>query len=165
MMRRGRQSLAMAALVGLGYLLGSSELLKMPIGWAQDDGASLSDEATKKVQTAYDAMKSAMDILKTEGQYKAVTKGVNGYAVLAGGLDVERDLEEGKGVDPETFAALYAGDAIESVAEHLSRDEEGRLTYKNKVVRIYPISRLKKVHAHRQELTGEVAPTSSKKKK
>lgn len=161
-MGRGRQWLIMGTLLGAGYLAGSLQVLKFPAVWAQEENSGLSDEATKKIQTAYDAMKSAMDTLKQEGTYKSVTKGVNAYSVFAGGLNTEQDLEDGKGVDPETFAALYAGDAIESVAEHLSRDEEGRLTYKNKVVRIYPISRLKRVHAHRQELTGEVSPNAKR---
>lgn len=161
-MARGRQLITIAALVAFGYVLGSLQLLKLPVAWGQDESTP-SEEALKKIQTAYDALKSAMDTLKSEGFYKPVTKGVNSYAVLAGGLDAEKDLEEGKGVDPETFAALYAGDAVESIAEHLSKDEEGRLTYKNKVVRIYPVSRLKRIYTHRQEITGEVQPTGKKK--
>jgi hypothetical protein len=153
-MQRGRQYWTMAAVLTVGYLLGSAQVVKLPIVFGQD-GTGPSDEAIKKIQKAYDELRSAQDTLKQEGLLKPVTKSLNCYAVLAGGIDAERDLEEGKGVDPETFAALYAGDAIESVAPELSRDEEGRLTYKNKVVRIYPISRLKKIHEYRQQLIGE----------
>ncbi len=160
-MQRGRQVITMAAILGLGYLLGSSQVVRLPMVFAQD-AEGPSEEAVKKIQTAFDALRAATDTLKQEGFHKPVTKGLNCYAVLAGGLNCEKDLEDGKGVDPETFAALYAGDAVESVAAELSRDEEGRLTYKNKVVRIYPISRLKKVHDHRQQLTGE-APAAPKK--
>lgn len=76
-------------------------------------------------------------------------------AVLAGGINAVDDLESGRGVDPETFAALYADEATEDVKLHLGKDEDGRLTYKNKVVRIYPISRLKKMQAQRLIITGE----------
>jgi hypothetical protein len=162
-MGRGRQLIAMAMLIGLGYLLGNLNVLRIPIAFAQDETGP-SEDATKKIQAAYDALRGAMDTLKQEGFYQSATKGLNSYAVLAGGVDALKDLEEGKGVDPETFAALYAGDAVESVAEHLSRDEDGRLTYKNKVVRIYPISRLKKMYERRAIMTGEVAPSEKKKK-
>lgn len=161
-MGRNRQWVAMAAVLALGYVLGAANVLRLPPLFAQEE-PRISEEAQKKVQTAYDALRSAMDTLKQEGLYKPVTKGVNSYAVLAGGLDAEHDLEEGRGVDPETFASLYAGDATEEVAENLSRDDDGRLTYKNKVVRIYPISRLKKVYEYRQILTGEISPTVKKK--
>jgi hypothetical protein len=158
-MRHWRHVVGMLTLVGLGYALGATQALQIPAVFGQQDAKSgPSDEATKKIQDAYDRMKGAMDTLRQEGLHKPIIKGLNSYAVLAGGIDSERDLEEGKGVDPETFAALYAGDAVDSIAQDLSRDEEGRLTYKNKVVRIYPISRLKKIHHQRQILTGEILP-------
>lgn len=161
-MSRNRQWIAMAAVLGLGYLLGTTNVLRLPAVFGQEE-KSVSEDTQKKVQAANDALRSAMDALKQEGLYKPVTKGLNSYAVLAGGLDAESDLEEGRGVDPETFAALYAGDATEVVAESLARDDEGRLTYKNKVIRIYPISRLKKLHEQRQIITGELSPTVKKK--
>lgn len=161
-MARNRQWVAMAAVLAFGYVLGSTNVLRLPSLFGQDE-QTISEDAQKKVQAAYDALRSAMDTLKQEGTYKPVTKGLNSYAVLAGGLDMETDLEEGRGVDPETFAALYAGDATETVAENLARDDEGRLTYKNKVIRIYPISRLKRIYEQRQIITGEISPTSKKK--
>lgn len=161
-MARNRQWVAMAAVLAFGYVLGATNVLRLPSLFGQDE-QTISEDAQKKVQAAYDALRSAMDTLKQEGTYKPVTKGLNSYAVLAGGLDAETDLEEGRGVDPETFAALYAGDATEAVAENLARDDEGRLTYKNKVIRIYPISRLKRIYEQRQIITGEISPTSKKK--
>ena len=158
MMRRFRNLLGLLALIGLGYALGSTQALRLPLVFGQDGAGGPSDESRKKIEDANDKLKSAMDSLRQEGLYKPVINGLNSYAVLAGGLDSRRDLEEGKGVDPETFAALYAGDAIDEIAVDISRDEEGRLTYKNKVVRIYPISRLKRIHQQRQLLTGEVKP-------
>ncbi len=158
MMRRFQNLLGLLALIGLGYALGSTQAIRLPLVFGQNGAGGPSDESRKKIEDANDKLKSAMDSLRQEGLYKPVINGLNSYAVLAGGLDSRRDLEEGKGVDPETFAALYAGDAIDEIAVDISRDEEGRLTYKNKVVRIYPISRLKRIHQQRQLLTGEVKP-------
>lgn len=151
---RHKQILIVAAALAAGYVAGNLNVLRLPLAFAQDEQEP-SEEATKKITAANDALRAAMDTLKTENLYNPVTKSLNSYAVLAGGVDAEKDLEDGKGVDPETFAALYAGDAIESIAEHLSRDEEGRLTYKNKIVRIYPISRLKRIQAKRMQILGE----------
>ena len=58
------------------------------------------------------------------------------------------------GVDPETFAALYAGLASPEVRQSLARDAQGRLTYKNKVIRMYPIARLKQAFLERDRLAG-----------
>ena len=44
----------------------------------------------------------------------------------------------------------------------LGYDAEGRLTYQNKVVRIYPVSRLKKLNAQRRVLIGEVKAEKKK---
>ena len=78
-------------------------------------------------------------------------------------------------MDPETFAALYAAAydlkklniKDESLADwidvnQLGYDAEGRLTYQNKVVRIYPVSRLKKLNAQRRVLIGEVKAEKKK---
>jgi len=123
---------------------------------AQDaDMAGPSEETTKKIQLANDALKAATESLKNESLYVAATKPINVLGVLSGGINAVDDLESGRGVDPETFAALYADEATDDVKQHLGKDEDGRLTYKNKVVRIYPISRLKKMQAQRKVITGE----------
>lgn len=159
-MQRGRQVITTVAILGLGYLLGSLQVLHLPLLFAQP-AETLSEEAKKKIEAAYDALRSARDTLQVEGLHKQITKSINTYGILAGGIDSEKDLEDGKGVDPETFAALYAGDAVESVAVDLSHDEEGRLTYKNKVLRIYPISKLKRIHDRQQQM---IEPGATPKK-
>ena len=73
----------------------------------------------------------------------------NSFLVSTGGGDAVADLESGRGVDPETFAALYADLATDEIAQHLAKDGEGRLTYKGKLVRIYPIARLKELFTKR----------------
>jgi hypothetical protein len=75
------------------------------------------------------------------------------------------DLESGRGVDPETFAALYADLAAGNLRADIERDSQGRLTYKNKVIRMYPIATLKQRFALRRQLAGieeEEKPAPSK---
>lgn len=155
-----------SGLLTIGYLLGSLGLFSAVR--AQEDGAAPSEDTVKKIVAANDALKAAVDQLKNESRYEVATKGINSYAVMVGGLNVKEDLESGHGVDPETFAALYAAAfdlkklniKDDSLADWLDvnlldYDAEGRLTYQNKVVRIYPVSRLKKLNALRQVLIGE----------
>lgn len=146
---------SMAVIMGLscltiGYALGWSGALSPEPSWAQDkpaDGQTTlneqSDETREKIQAARTALEDAMESLKTDERYKSATKSMNCLAVLAGGFDARRDLEVGRGVDPETFAALYAGFADDDV--EIERDEKGRLTYKGRVIRMYPISRIKQL--------------------
>ena len=149
--------LSLALLVfAVGYGVGRLDTDRQSTLRAQDPVTGPSEEVARKIQIANDALKVAVEGLKNESLYNPATKGLNVYATLAGGLDAVDDLESGRGVDPETFAGLYADLAIDEVAQHLAKDSEGRLTYKNKLVRIYPISRLKKMHTQRQILAGEI---------
>lgn len=141
--------------LSLGYVLGRLDAgSALAIG--QETPAGPSEEAARKVLAANEALKLAMDALKNESLYVPATRPMNVYGILSGGVNAIDDLEAGRGVDPETFAALYADQAIDEVAQHLSKDSEGRLTYKNKLIRIYPVSRLKKNMSQRQILSGEV---------
>lgn len=143
-------------LLGLGFLLGRADFQFGPSIHAEDaEVTGPSEETTKKIQLVNDALKAATESLKNESLYTAATKPINVLGVLSGGLNAVDDLESGRGVDPETFAALYADEATDDVKLHLGKDEDGRLTYKNKVIRIYPISRLKKLQAQRKVVTGE----------
>jgi hypothetical protein len=155
-----RWSLAVG-LVLAGYGIGRWDAVPVVPAWAQDAPATLNEETQKKIQLANESLKTAMEALKVDSLYTPVTKSMNVYGILTGGLDAMADLESGRGVDPETFAALYAGDAIDEVQQHLSKDEEGRLTYKNKVVRIYPVTKLQKLHTQRKILTGELRPSAA----
>ena len=138
-------------LLGLGYVLGSSGLLATKPLRAQaapaDGGPSA--ESLTKLKDAFAAIKSAAETLEQENLYVPATTTLNVFSVMAGGLNAKQDLEDGRGVDPETFAALYAGEAIPEVKENLDHDDQGRLTYKGKVVRIYPKQRMKKIFQER----------------
>jgi hypothetical protein len=159
--RRLLQLCILGVVLTVGYVWGRWDGSDGPNSLAaQDPVAGPSEESQRKIQAANDALKVAMEGLKAESLYNPATQGMNVYGVLTGGIDAIDDLESGRGVDPETFAGLYSDLALDDVQQHLSKDAEGRLTYKNKLVRIYPITRLKRQHAKRMVLTGEVQKTA-----
>lgn len=95
---------------------------------------------------------------------------VNFFGVSVGGIDALNDLEESRGVDPETFAGLYAGFAIPDVARHLNLKKEiagggkvrleieasdGRLRYKGAAVRLYSQDRLRGLFERRSDFRQE----------
>lgn len=151
-MQRWRGMLLGGALLGVGYALGVSGM-----GWralsAQDVEISVSDETANKIRTANRALKDAMDALQSEGRYQSVNGGINAFLILSGGGNALEDLQSGRGVDPETFAALQAGQASPEIQELLGRDERGNLTYSNEVVRLYSRSRLQQKYAERIKIT------------
>lgn len=92
--------------------------------------------------------------------------GPNFFAVSVGGIDAINDLEEGRGVDPETFAGLYAGFALPHVSAHLNTElirgggmkilsADGRLRYKGTVVRLYSPEHMRSLFARRKEFQSE----------
>jgi len=154
-------------LIALGYALGTYS--PFAAVRAQDGAGVPSDDTTKKIVDANDKLKAAVEALKLESRYESATRSINSYAVLVGGLNAKEDLESGHGVDPETFAALYTAaydlkklnardDSLADWVDisQLDYDNEGRLTYGGKIVRIYPVSRLKKLRAQRLVLLGEI---------
>ena len=162
------------ALLTIGYVVGASQILSPAVLLAQGKGKSkaaadaqsaeqLSDETKTKIKAAADALKAAMEALVAENRYESAIKSVNAFAVLSGGGNSLGDLKAGAGgVDPETFAALDAGLATDQVVVDLGRDAEGRMTYKNRVVRMYPVSVIRGAYARRAEITGEdLLPTAT----
>jgi len=144
----------------IGYVLGTSDIAAPQVVQAQDeekeeDASPLSEGTRERVKAAIATLDVAKEALEGDGHYTSVTIGINSFAVTCGGVDAVKDLERGTGVDPETFAALYAGQATNEIVEHIGRDNKGRLTYKNKVVRMYPVSRLKKMLEQRDKLSGK----------
>jgi hypothetical protein len=159
------------ALLTIGYVLGASQLLSPQALLAQGDkkygsgkgksGADaaaaqgLSDETKAKIKAAADALRTAMEALQAEQRYDSAIKSVNAFSVLSGGGNSVKDLQAGLGVDPETFAALYAGLATDSIVVDIGRDIDGKMTYKGKVVRMYPISAIQAAYVRRADITGE----------
>lgn len=164
-MRNWSQWVAALGLVGFGYVLGASGVTGSVSLWAQADAqdpaaataqpGAASEDAQKKITTAFDAVKAAREALEAESLYAPATKSMNVFGVLSGGLNALEDLETGRGVDPETFAALYADLGTEEVKTKLTKDDKGRLVYNGKLVQMYPISRLRKMFDARAALSGE----------
>ena len=149
-------------LLAVGYALGVSGVLAPAPAAAQIQPASqYADTVKEKVKTVYEQIASSMATLEQEGLYQPAIKGVNAFAVSVGGVEALRDLETTQSVDPETFVGLYAGLAVDEVAPHLSYDEDGRLLYKSRPVRLYPISKLQQLMSRRRELAQiEEDPTA-----
>ena len=173
-MRLSMRLVSAGCLLGLGYLMGSTQVFRTAL--AQPAETMPSDDSLKKIGEAHEALKRAVDQLRQDSRYESVTKGVNGYSVLVGGLNAKDDLESGHGVDPETFAALHVAvyelkknnvkdDSLADWVDTnlLGYDNDGHLTYRNKVVRIYPISRLRKLNAQRLVVLSGSKPTKSTK--
>lgn len=157
-MRRFVPWLGAVALVLVGYTLGSLQVFSPDALFAQGNAPvnpKLSDETQAKIRAAADALKAAGDALTNDQKYSPATKGVNTFAILSGGRNVIEDLDNGAIVDPETYAALYADLAVDTVAVHLGRDDKNRLTYKGKVIQIYPVGFMMQRYRQRMELTGE----------
>lgn len=144
------KTVSVLGLLSLGYVLGATGAFgpkSLGAQGAAEGGPSA--ESLTKLKEAFAAIKNAAETLEQENLYVPATMTLNVFSVTAGGLNAIQDLEDGRGVDPETFAALYAGEAKPEVKEHLDYDETGRLTYKGKVVRIYPKQRMKKIFQSR----------------
>ena len=109
--------------------------------------ADVSEANAERIMLATEALNTAQAALTQEGHYVAAIRGLNPYATLSGGVDAVTDLEEGRGVDPATFAGLHVGLAVDEVLPHLDTDAAGRLTYKGKLIRMYPPERMKKMNA------------------
>lgn len=147
-MRCGKSILFGAAMLALGYLLGTTGAVA-PAAFAQAEGSGVSQDSEAKIRSAQIALQEAMEQLRQDGNYTSITDGVNAFLVLSGGGDARRDLESGNGVDPETFAALYAGKAIPEIADALGQDDEGRITYNEKPIQMYSRKRLERMFAER----------------
>ncbi len=141
------------AMLGCGYWLGSGELPHISALVAQDDAAGLSQETSAKVQLAHEALKAAMDALQQDGKYEGLSETPNAYLILSGGGNAKEDLTSGQGVDPETFAALYARQVNQEIQDGITVDDQGRLLYNEQLIRLYSKSRLEKSFAERVKLS------------
>ncbi len=160
-MRSVRRYFPLVGVLALGYVLGAGHVLSIGQVGAQVDTAAaeaeeLPEEAIEQLDAVNSALRTAVDILKQEDRYASATKGVNSFAVVVGGIDAVKDLEAGRGVDPVTFAALYAGLADDKISAEIDADDQGHVTYKNKVVRMYSVNRLKEYFQKRRRYAGEL---------
>lgn len=89
-MRSSMRFVLAGGLLAIGYFVGSSH--RVDVAYAQPEEAPLSDDAIKKISEAHTALKSAAQQLALESRYSSVTKTVNPFSVLVGGIDVKEDL-------------------------------------------------------------------------
>jgi hypothetical protein len=153
------QRISILLFAGLTFAMGYA------VAWMQSDSTmslhaaqqqtgveALSAETLYTYKRFTMASNDAADTLRSENAYTSGSEGLNYFAISVGGIDVMRDLEEGRGVDPETYAAVYADRASPEVSEHLDRDENGRWRYKGTVIRMYSRDRLKEMFQRRDQL-------------
>ncbi|MEW4489352.1 hypothetical protein KOR42_01840 [Thalassoglobus neptunius] len=141
-----------AALLAVGYCCGQAHLDVKSLT-AQEGQVGVPDDTANKIREANRSLIEAMDSLRSDGLYESITEGPNAYLILSGGGNAREDLESGLGVDPETFAGLYSGQAVPEIQALLGVDDQGRVTYNDEVVRMYSKSRLQRVRANRIKLT------------
>ena len=145
-----------------------------PISAADIQEPQLSSETMRQFGKVSRAVRDLDGFLKAIQFERSAILGVNYFGVSVGGIDAIRDLEEDRGVDPETMAGLLAGFAIPEVAEHLNMVKsldgsgnvqlqigaaDGRLRYKGSVVRLYSPKRLAELFDRRESfrITNERA--------
>jgi hypothetical protein len=153
-MKRLRKLMAGLLLVGGGFVAGQMTCGNSPLLSAhQDEPSKYGLDVLQAYRQLNKAGRELSSLLTAGGNLTSVTTAANYFGVSVGGVNAELDLEEGRGVDPETFAALYADLATPKIAEHLDYDEQGRLRYKKTVIRLYSRERLRALFNERDELT------------
>jgi len=146
----------------LSQPIGSSTAQAPPVAAAAESAGpavDISEANGEKIKQASDALGTAQAALVQDVLYKPAVGGLNAYAVLAGGVDALADLESGRGVDPITFAGLHTGLAVDEVTPHLAFDANGRLTYKGKLVRMYPADRMRAMTQRQADILTLTAGT------
>lgn len=118
----------------------------------EDTEQAYSKDTLEAYKKANKAVRELNNLFVAGGQSTQAFGGINYFATSVGGIDAEKDLEEGRGVDPETFGALYAGLASPKITENLDFDELGRLRFKKNIIRIYSQDRLKHLFQQRDQL-------------
>src|SRR5580704_19317802 len=150
-------------LLSVGYVLGALQFAAPSPLRADPSTDAIQGTVRDKLRDADRMLSEAMQVLQDDKRYVPAIVGLNAFATSVGGVDAMADLESGQGVDPETFAGLYAGQALPEVAEHLAHDAQGRVTYKSRVVRLYSPTRLRQLFAARVEFSPAGAGPSAKR--
>lgn len=171
-MRRTVALVSGVALFAAGFVCGHLDsAFPSTLNAQLDEPAQLTPDALVAYQKARKAVSDLNDTFIAAGYSTAGTSDVNYFSVSVGGIDVMRDLEEGRGVDPETFAALYAFEEQEigatgktepifkrfgvDVSQHLTKDDHDRIRYKGQVVQMYSTERLNQLFVRRDYLVEQ----------
>lgn len=136
----------------VGYFLGvnQSSLTNEALAQRKSDVGSAE---ILKIRNAFGAMGEVRQELVANQKHQISLSVLNPLAVCSGGVNSLTDLERGTGVDPITYGALYAGMADVSISSEISFDEDGRLMYRDKVVRLYSPKRMKELFSRFQKVT------------
>lgn len=148
-------ALAVAFVIfGVGFAVGTfCGVTPQRIEATQDEpNQQFSKDVLEAYKKANKGVRELNNLFVAGGQSTPAFTGMNYFGTSVGGIDAEKDLEEGRGVDPETFAALYAGMATPKILEHLDFDQLGRLRYKKNIIRVYSQDRLKQLFQKRDQL-------------
>ena len=127
----------------------------VPAHAAQDAAGGIDDAIVQQIVVGYRGLSRAQSNLQQAGRYVPAANGLNAFITLAGGYDVLGSLQAGRGVDPETYAALEAGFAPQQVLTDLGRDADGRLTYRGELIRLMSRQQLRTLYLRRGDLVGE----------
>ena len=152
-----RRLAAAAALLSAGFLAGAAATAPAAPAAAQDlvPVEELGQATRDRMREGYNAVRRAQTNLEQSDRYRPAAAGVNAFVTFAGGYDVLDSLENGRGVDPTTYAAMEAGFSVPAVAAKLGRDDAGRLTYDGATVRLLPRDVLRAMYLRRAETLGE----------
>lgn len=154
-MLKSGKLIAGLAVFGVGYVFGNfqgAETVRLQAVQEQSGVENISNETLQAYQKFRKGCYDLSDSLKGESLNVSAVEGVNFFALSVGGVDAVRDLEEGRGVDPETFAAIYADRANPEVTKNITTDSDGRKRYKDTIVRMYSKERLKEVFQRRDQI-------------
>ena len=145
---------ALLAAFAAGRLAGPAPAAAVAAAAPAVQPAGPDDAVISQIKTGHDALRRAQSNLEQTGAYVPAANGVNAFITMAGGYDVLGSLQSGRGVDPETYAALEAGYAPQAVLTDLGRDPNGRLTYRGELIRLMSRETLRSLYLRRSGLVG-----------
>lgn len=154
-MKRLNVLAATTLIFGAGYVCGQMQVGEPELARAvvQEEGVdSISNETLTNYQKFRKAATDLQASLQGENLNVGATEDPNFFALSVGGIDAVRDLEEGRGVDPETFAAIYADRVTTEVRAALDTDADGRIRYKGTVIRLYSKDKLNEIFNRRKQV-------------
>lgn len=141
-----------SCLVLTGFVIGQMDWSDSSQAVAQPQRKPDSEDILN-IREAYSLLIDVQGNLETQDRHQSVLTVVNPLAVCSGGVRALEDLERGNGVDPVTFGALYAGLASPELANELAFNEQGKLMFRNKEIRLYSPKRMARLFRQYAEIT------------
>ena len=92
-----------ALLLATGYMAGAVSQPAVLSAVSQEGGSNdVGQDVLKAYHAVSKSVKELNSLLSPGGQSTTVTSGENFFGRSVGGVNAEQDLEEGRGVDPDT---------------------------------------------------------------